>query len=198
MEIRITKSARACAECERPFEHGEEIFSRIRIEEQSFVREDFDKEHWQPDKTGKAIAAWSTTYIDPKIEAEQPPEVFSPLRQVFYESAEKEERDHIATAYLAAQLLRRQKVFRLIKEFDREDSDVRIALFADRIGNRFIEVSDPSLSYQELENGRQALLERLRELEASIGEAPGAESEADSSPGVQQTGHMETADEIAG
>ncbi|HQH51287.1 MAG TPA: hypothetical protein PKY01_02615 [Candidatus Hydrogenedentes bacterium] len=195
MEIKITKSSRACSGCERPFEHGEEIFSRVRIEEQSFVREDFDKTHWQPDKAQDAVAAWSTTYVDPKIEAQKPPEVFSPLRQVFYESAESTARDDIAIAYLAAQLLRRQKVFRLIKEFDSEEGEARVALFADRIGNRFIEVGDPNLSYEELENGRQALLRRLQELESGTGKdetGPGEQGEA------EEAVSGERADEAAG
>ena len=72
----------------------------------------------------------------------------------------------LAKGYLAAQLLRRQKVFRLIKESDEDEGESRVSLFADRIGNRFIEVRDPNFSYDELEAGRQALLVRLRELES--------------------------------
>ena len=195
MEIKITKSARACSECERPFEHGEEIFSLIRLQDQAFVRNDYDKTHWDSEKTQHAVAAWSTTYIDPKVEEQQPPEVFSPLRQAFYESAESKDRAEIAKAYLAAQLLRRQKVFRLIKEFDTDEGESRIALFADRIGNRFIEVGDPGLSYQELEAGRQALLQRLRELETVQTEGnPPSETRTDEA----KTDSMETAHEAAG
>ncbi|HQK76740.1 MAG TPA: hypothetical protein PKZ25_11120, partial [Candidatus Hydrogenedentes bacterium] len=93
------------------------------------------------------------------------------------------------------QLLRRQKVFRLIKEFDTDEGESRIALFADRIGNRFIEVGDPGLSYQELEAGRQALLQRLRELETvqTEGEPP-SETRTDEA----KTDSMETAHEAAG
>ncbi|HOF40108.1 MAG TPA: hypothetical protein PLD73_08540 [Candidatus Hydrogenedentes bacterium] len=195
MEIKITKSARACSECERPFEHGEEIFSLIRLQDQAFVRNDYDKTHWGPEKTQDAVAVWSTAYVDPKYEAQQPPEVFSPLRQAFYEAAESKDRAEIAKAYLAAQLLRRQKVFRLVKEFDSDEGDVRLALFADRIGNRFIEVGDPNLSYQELETGRQALLHRLRELEAAqAGEETGAETQT----GEVKTDSTEMAHEAAG
>ncbi len=195
MEIKITKSARACSECERPFEHGEEIFSLIRMQDQAFVRNDYDKTHWDPEKTQDALAVWSTAYVDPKFEAQQPPEAFSPLRQAFYEAAESKDRAEIAKAYLAAQLLRRQKVFRLIKEFDSDGGDVRLALFADRIGNRFIEVGDPNLSYPELETGRQMLLQRLRELEtAQADEEANPETLADEA----QTHSTETAHEAAG
>jgi hypothetical protein len=40
-------------------------------------------------------------------------------------------------------------------------------LYVDRIGNRLIEVRDPSLTYAELEDGRKALLKRLIELETA-------------------------------
>jgi len=87
------------------------------------------------------------------------------LRQVFYEAAESEDRSETAVAYLAAQLLRRQKVFRLLKESDGPESEVRVALYADRIADRLIEARDPDLSYAELEAGRITLLERLNRLE---------------------------------
>jgi hypothetical protein len=73
-------------------------------------------------------------------------------------------------AYLAAQLLRRQKAFRLIKESDESDGEVKLILFADRIGNRPIEVRDPNLTYEELEKGRRVLMERLSALERPVAE----------------------------
>jgi hypothetical protein len=87
------------------------------------------------------------------------------LRQLFYEAAQSEDRSELAVAYLAAQLLRRQKAFRLIKESDEGDGEVKLILFADRIGNRPIEVRDPNLMYEELEMGRRVLMERLNALE---------------------------------
>ena len=63
-------------------------------------------------------------------------------------------------------MLRRQKVFRLIKEGDEPVGEGRIALFSDRIGNRLIEVHDPQLSHGELSEGRSLLMERLQELES--------------------------------
>jgi hypothetical protein len=108
---------------------------------------------------------WSPRFYDPKVAEQEPPEVFSPLRQVFYEAAESDDRAETAVAYLAAQLLRRQKVFRLLKESDGAENEVKVALYADRIADRLIEARDPSLSYAELEAGRVALLERLSRLE---------------------------------
>ena len=107
--------------------------------------------------------------------------MFTPLRRIFYDSVESSDRITLAMAYLAAQLLRRQKVFRLIKETDGEDGEANVVLFADRLGDRLIEVRDPSLSHAELEQGRQLLMERLNQLEnpdgnPSMGESENAES----------------------
>ena len=67
--------------------------------------------------------------------------------------------------FLAAGLLRRQKVFRLIKESDESDGEVRITLYTDRIGNRLIEVPDPQFTYAEMDKARTLLIERLQVLE---------------------------------
>jgi len=165
MEIKIGKSARVCQSCERLFEHEEAITSLVRVENRVLVREDYCAQCWASERATGAYSIWSPRFYDPKVAEQQPPEVFSPLRQAFYEAAESEDRGQLATAYLAAQLLRRQKVFRLIKEAEDHESDGRIALYEDRIANRLIEVRDPSLSYAEMEAGRARLLERLSELE---------------------------------
>jgi len=165
MEIKISKSARACAGCQQPFVHEQEMSSLVRIENQAFCREDYCTACWKPDLAQGAFSVWSPRFYDPKVAEQEPPEVFSPLRQVFYEAAESEDRSETAVAYLAAQLLRRQKVFRLLKESDGPESEVRVALYADRIADRLIEARDPGLSYGELEAGRLTLLERLNRLE---------------------------------
>ena len=102
---------------------------------------------------------------------QEPAEKFSPLRKIFYSVAESEDRVQIAKAYLAAQLLRRQKVFRLVKESDDTDGEMRVALFMDRIGNRLAEARDPLLTYAEMEAGRVQLMEELAALEAASDEA---------------------------
>lgn len=165
MEIKIGKSARVCRSCERLFEHEETVTSMVRIENRVLVREDYCAQCWDSGRATGAYSIWSSRFYDPRVAEQQPPEVFSPLRQAFYEAAESEDRGQLAKAYLAAELLRRQKVFRLIKEGEELESEGRIALYEDRIGNRLIEVRDPNLSYGEMEAGRATLLERLGQLE---------------------------------
>ena len=165
MEIKITRSARNCTACAREFVHDEDLMSVARIENQQLLRTDYCAACWAPTNGAGAFSVWSPKYYDPRVADQQPAEVFSPLRQLFYEALESEDRIDMAKAYLAAQLLRRQKVFRLVKESDDTDGEVRLVLFTDRIGDRLIEVRDPNLSYAELEQGRQALIARLTELE---------------------------------
>ncbi|HEO71894.1 MAG TPA: hypothetical protein ENN80_11580 [Candidatus Hydrogenedentes bacterium] len=166
MEIKIGKSARNCIACGKEFAHDEELWSLVRIEDQVFKREDYCMGCWSEDVARGAFSRWACCFYDPKVAEQEPPEVFSPLRQTFYEAVERQARCELAKAYLAAQLLRRQKVFRLIKESEGPDGDARFVLYADRIGGNLVEVRDPNLSYAELENGRQELLARLQELES--------------------------------
>jgi hypothetical protein len=165
MEIKVGKSAHVCAACEKNFQHEEEFSSQVLLAEQDLVREDFCSSCWETSRTRAAYSVWTATYYDPKVAEQEPPEVFSPLRQLFYEAIEAEERDEQAKAFLAAQLLRRQKVFRLIKESDEKDGEIRLVLYNDRIGNRLIEVRDPNFSYEELDMARGKLVQRLQELE---------------------------------
>lgn len=165
MEIKIGKMNRVCSGCEKSFEHEEQVRSLVRVVEGAFSREDYCAACWTNARAEAAYSTWSIQFIDPKVAEQQPPEVFSPLRQLFYEAVEQEDRIELAKAFLAAQLLRRQKVFRLIKESDGEDAEVRLSLYADRIGNRLIEVRDPNFSYPEMEVARKRLIERLEKLE---------------------------------
>lgn len=169
MEIKIGKSARCCTQCERVFIHEEEVTSLVRIVEGKLEREDFCAACWTPDRAQNAYSVWTPRYYDPQVAEQEPPEVFSPLRQLFYEAVDSTSRVDLAMAFLAAQLLRRQKVFRRIKESDEADGETHILLYADRIGNRLIEVRDPNFSYAEMETGRAALIKRLQELETPEG-----------------------------
>ena len=165
MDIKISKSARVCRGCERDFVHEEPVTSLVRVHEQQLQREDYCAACWRVDRAADAFSYWATKYYDPRVAEQEPAEAFSPLRQLFYEALEATDRVQQAKAFLAAQLLRRQKVFRQIKESDEADGETKIILFNDRIGNRLIEVRDPHFTYAELEEGRVLLVARLMELE---------------------------------
>lgn len=166
MEIKIGKNAKKCFVCETPFVHEQVFVSRTQLQEGVLLREDYCEECWDPGWGEGAFCVWRPVFRDPAVEREEPPEAYSPLRQVFYEALESEDRAVLARAYLAAQLLKRQRVFRLIKESDESDGETRISLYVDKHGDGLIEVRDPNLSYAELEAGRADLLQRLAEIEA--------------------------------
>ncbi len=178
MEIRIGKSAKTCETCGREFVHEESLHSLAHFGEEGLLRQDYCASCWNGDIAKKAFSAWTTRFYDPKVAEQQPPEVFSPLRQLFYDASESEERTTLAMAYLAAQLLKRQKVFRQIKESDESDGEVKITLYADRIGNRLIEVRDPNFTFAEMDAARVALLGRLRAMEDG-GAEPASPAAAD-------------------
>lgn len=175
MEIKIARTGRQCHASGRPFEHQEPIVSLIRYVERDLHREDYARDAWKPAYGEAAVAVWDAIYIDPAVENAEPEESFSPLRRLFYDHAAKDDRESMAVCYLAAQLLRRQKVFRLVKESDNLDESGKVTLFADRIGERLIEVRDPSLSFQELDAGRAVLVRYLQEAEGEAEEEADAE-----------------------
>jgi len=167
MDIKISKSSKMCHECNTSFTHEQEVLSRILPIEGLLVREDFCPTCWGDSHKKVAFSSWANKFYDPEVAEKEPEESFSPLRQTFYACVEDtKNRLSLAQAYLAAQLLRRQKVFRLIKETINPDDDTALILFNDKIGNRLIEVSDPSLSHDELEEGRLELMKKLAVLEA--------------------------------
>lgn len=177
MEIKITKSARQCNGCEAAFVHEQRITSSMRRGPDGLVREDYCPSCWNDERSAASFCMWTAQFQDPLVLEQQPAEVFSPLRQAFYEAAEREGRQAVAIAYLAGQLLRRQKVFRFIKQSMDPETEAVVFLFLDRIGNRLIEVHDPNLTTGELERARQELLHRLAELEGTLDET---ESESES------------------
>lgn len=194
MDIKIVKSDKHCHSCEMDFTHDQEIHSGVRIADHQFVREDYCTTCWPAVDQSEFYSLWKTMYYDPAVAEAEPPEHFSPLRQTFYEAIETEDRVQLAVAYLAAQLLRRQKVFRLIKESDGADGDPKVALFSDRLGGRLIEVKDPDLTHAELEHGRGVLMERLYALETGPDESEAENDETTEPESMEHATSAETDD----
>lgn len=192
MEIRISRSGRKCAATSHEFSHEEDIVSLVRQVEGGLQREDYSRANWDQRLAGEAYSVWTTKYIDPQAAQQEPEEKYSPLRQLFYEAAAAESREELAAAFLAAQLLRRQKVFRQVRESN-DGEEGKLVLYVDRIGNRLVEVRDPDFTYAELESARIKLMERLQELEAGAPDVALEEQTAEA--GVDETdGEAQQAD----
>jgi len=192
MEIKICKCAVKCFSCESPFEHEQKVHSLVVSEEDSLVRQDYCDKCFADTSREQAYCAWNVRFCDPKVlEAEQQ-ETFSPLRRLFYDLAVLEQRDSLAQAYLAAQLLKRQKVFRQIKEADDNDGAGKVILFLDRLGNRLIEARDLNFTYTELDEARVQLMAQLQEIESPPMEKP-ADVENVSQQSEQVEAHVQNA-----
>jgi hypothetical protein len=196
MEIKISRSSRRCCASDREFVHEDEIVSLVRYVDGALVREDYAREHWDEAKAKGAYSTWNTRFYDPQVAQQEPEEKYSPLRQIFYEATGSESREELATAFLAAQLLRRQKVFRQVRESEETEEGGKLILYVDRIGNKLIEVRDPNFTFAELESARFRLMDRLMALEAPPGETEAAaEAELPNAPMELEAAGEESAQE---
>jgi len=138
----------------------------VVTEEDALERQDYCNSCFAEAKQREIFCSWNVRYNDPKVLEAEKHEAFSPLRRLFYDLAGSSERAELAKAYLAAQLLKRQKVFRQIKESEENDGAEKVTLFLDRVGNRLIETRDLNFTYTELDEARVQLMARLQEIEA--------------------------------
>lgn len=166
MEIKITKNAPQCFQCKKPFVHEEFVWSRLVEVNRDWQREDYCEECWLTQDSGiETISRWHHRYMDVRVLRQRQESISdSPLRVVFYETLESTyTRQNLALAYLCAQLLRREKVFKKLKEMNISSSEGYIIIFLDRVDNRVIEVKDPNFSYAEIEEAKARLTAMLAE-----------------------------------
>jgi len=163
-----------CASTGESFAHGDPVYSCVFVEDSAFERRDYSAQGWNTDLAGSAYSYWRANYVDPDVMSAEDLSSRTPLLKLFNQAAESEARDDLALAFLAAQLLRRQRVFRLVKETESAESGARVTLYTDRVANRLIEVSDFAFTYDELNAAREHLMTKLTEIEAeeNHGEQP--------------------------
>ena len=162
MKISISRNGIKCLSCEKVFIHEEWIWSRILGSKKEWQRQDFCLSCWEKQEKQESISQWRHRYIDTKMRRKEQEVEDSPLRKLFYESVEKEQsRMELAIAFLASQLLRREKIFKKIKEMTISQRDGYIIMYIDRIDDRVIEVRDPNFSFAEMEEAKKIVLERL-------------------------------------
>lgn len=172
MEIRIRKASGHCLACGKKFQHLEKHFSRVNApDEQELVREDYCPTCWQNGRAAdveKTYSFWLSKYFDSSAVSQPQEREFTPLRTIFEEATIKEDRTEQAISYLAAHLLRRQKVFRFVRrgaEHAEQEGDVTI--FSDRFTGQLVEVIDPGFSIEELNEARRELVRRLEQMEGT-------------------------------
>ncbi|HOK09573.1 MAG TPA: hypothetical protein PLT82_09110 [Candidatus Hydrogenedens sp.] len=162
MEIKISRNANKCLLCLKSFSHEEWVWSQIVELNKEWQRRDFCISCWQQSEKQPALSQWRHRYVDPKERNKEQETKDSPLRALFYEMIEKDHsRLELAIAYLASQLLKREKVFKRIKEMAISPKEGHIIMYIDRIDDRVIEVRDPNFTFSEMEEAKNIILRRL-------------------------------------
>lgn len=165
MEISIQKESSSCMGCDTPFVHEQNHLSLLRIEEKNFLREDYCEKCWSErfaqSESNDIYSFWETKYRDPSVEKATPHEQFVPLLNLCYESIAHGEPADEAMAYMCALILRRQKVFRFIREGKDDSSGKDILVFSDKHNGTQINIIDPHLTESQLQEVKHQLEERL-------------------------------------
>jgi hypothetical protein len=163
VEIQIQKEASKCLSCGQPFTHEQKHFSLLKFQDNVFAREDYCEECWpklSSDGTNPIYSTWQTKYRDPAAARETPEGQFMPLLSLFYEnlaggaSAE-------AVCYVCALVLRRQKVFKFVREEKESTSNRPVLVFHDRHHDVQVKVVDPNVSEAEFREVKRKLEEHL-------------------------------------
>lgn len=163
MEIQIQKGSSCCMACNTPFEHDQKHYSLLRIEGNMFLRQDYCERCWSQkavSETDEVYSCWQTRYRDPSVEEATPKAQFMPLLNLCYESIAEGGPEAEAMAYMCALILRRQKVFKFVRE-QREESGRSVLVFADKHNDTQIKVVDPQLTDSQLEDVRRRLEELI-------------------------------------
>jgi hypothetical protein len=167
VEIQIQKEANRCIICGQAFAHEQKHYSLLKLEGEIFLREDYCEECWPkytPDNGAGAIYShWETRYRDPAAVKATPEGQFMPLLKLFYEHAAAGAPGDDAFCYVCALILRRQKVFRFIREEKEQDSNKNQLIFHDKYHDVQVKVPDPQVSEAEFQEVRRKLEEFLTE-----------------------------------
>lgn len=165
MEIYIHKESSQCLRCQQAFCHDQKHYSLLKIDGADFLREDYCEACWTRQSmvpgTEEVYSHWETKYRDPAVVKATPKEQFMPLLNLCYESIALGGPDSEAMAYVCALILRRQKIFRFVREEKEEASDRKILVFSDKYNDTQIRIVDPLLTESQLQDIRQRLEEHI-------------------------------------
>jgi hypothetical protein len=166
VEISIQKESSRCLRCDTEFLHDQKHHSLLKIEGKDFLREDYCMacwtEHINSNSTGAAYSSWETKFRDPSVAKATPQEQFVPMLNLCYESIAEGGPAGEAMAYMCALILRRQKIFKFIREGREEQEPHRsVLIFLDKHNDTQIGIVDPGLTDSQLQEVKQALEEKI-------------------------------------
>lgn len=151
---RVQKCAKACTECERPFEDKEALFSKLQYNDGQYIRQDLCKKCWK--KEGHGLSSWKTTFIVPPPPQEdivKKENVESLLRRLI----SKENDEDLNAIFILTVMLERKK---LLKERDvsKMEDGRRLRIYEHRKTNESFMVIDPELKLDELEHVQEQVV----------------------------------------
>lgn len=170
--VSVRRAGRTCATCESPFADGQDHYSVLShaAEPDEWVRTDFCLACWEtaverfpthPPASGDIHSLWRTRYTDRDTARRTPVNEYTPLLEICYDALECDSREDQGLAYLAAMVLRRQRVFRLIRAESGGDTPHDALLFYDKVRQAEVRIPDPPLTMDELRTTRRVLQDRL-------------------------------------
>ena len=135
------------------------------------MREDYCEECWpefiSANDGNEIYSHWQTRYKDPAAAKAVPEGQFMPLLKLFYDHLTGDFPGAAAFCYVCALVLRRQKVFRFVREETEKDSDKMVLVFHDKYHDVQIKVPDPKVTDAEFQEVRQKLEAHLSQKEKS-------------------------------
>ena len=186
MEINIQKESTQCLKCGATFQHEEKHHSLLKIDGKDFLREDYCLACWsersdQPEEptTGPdgIYSSWETRYHDPSVAKATPQEQFLPMLNLCYESIAGGGPEGESMAYMCALILRRQKIFRFVREEKEEEGERRnVLVFLDKHNDTQMRIVDPQLTDAQLRDVKQRLEEKIAPKKEESSEADEPES----------------------
>lgn len=179
--VTIRKPGKACAKCGTAFQDGDQHYSILKHDEteQAWVRRDYCLECWgqvlDSEDGCDVHSLWRTRYVDRDAARRTPVNEYTPLLEICYDALHEQDTTQHGLAYLSAMVLRRQKVFRLVRTVRDQETEQASLLFFDRVNQAEVQVPDPPMTLEELRATRRVLQSRLTPIEPLGREAPDPE-----------------------
>lgn len=155
----IRKRGQHCEACNKSFEDGEFIFSRVIFENGDYIRLDYCGECWPRQKFTDNLSYWKTAFLlppPPKPEAIQKENAESLLRKLI----EDEEKRHFNAVFILAVMLERKKTL-VERDVQKTEDGTRIRIYEHRKTGETFFIPDPELKLDQLEHVQQEVVELM-------------------------------------
>ncbi|AKJ65351.1 hypothetical protein [Kiritimatiella glycovorans] len=154
----IRKRAPQCAACERPFEDGDTVDTRLFRGAEGYERRDYCPQCAPAPDASDPFSHWKTVFHPP------PPPEPEPVRRESAESLlrrliEEEEAGAEAAIFVLAIMLERKKL--LVEKAVREEEGRKLRCYEHRKTGESFVVEDPELRLAELEHVQEDVVRRL-------------------------------------